>query len=44
MQLRRDIPAYWIEITGADVEEAMRTAEQTLSWAKEILLENEKDL
>ena len=33
-------PGYWLEITSADVEEAMRTAEQTLLWAKKILREN----
>jgi HEPN domain-containing protein len=33
-------PGYFGEITGADVDEAMRTADQTISWAKSMLSEN----
>ena len=30
-------PGYWAEISEADVDEAMRTAERTLSWANSMI-------
>jgi len=36
-------PGYWAEITQADVDEAIRLAAQTVSWAKSVLMEGKGD-
>lgn len=30
-------PGYWLDVTGADVEEALHTAENVLSWVNRLL-------
>ena len=36
-------PGYWIDITASDVDEALQTAENAISWANSMLLANGGD-
>lgn len=36
-------PGYWMEITASDADEAIRTAEKTMSWAKSMLGVDERE-